>query len=943
MLIDPLELLARPVREAVVERFGSLAETQRAAIPHVVRGENVLLMAPTGSGKTEAALLPILSEIVVNRELRPVAALYVTPLRALNRDLLDRVSWWSQRLDVPVAVRHGDTSPSERRAHALRPPMVLITTPETLQSLLTAKVLRRHLANVRWVIVDEVHELATDKRGAQLSVALERLRELAGRDFQVIGLSATVGSAEVVAGFLVGIGRNCRVVRVPMPKEMDVTILYPVPAAEDRQVAEYLGVAPDVAARLNAIRSLVESHTSTLVFTNTRPLAEVLANRFKALDEAFPVTIHHGSLSRDRRVEAERDLKYGELRGLICTSSLEMGIDIGKVDLIIQYNSPREVTRLVQRVGRSGHGIGMRSRGVVIVMDSDDALEAMVIARRARIMELEPTEVVRNPLDVALHQIAGVLIERGDIGADELLEFLRRSYNFSDFPKEDLESVLQFGASIGLLRVQDGSVQRPPNPKRLYDYYFGNLSMIPEERQYLVVEEETGSPVGTLDESFVAEYGEVGTRFILGGRGWVILSMSGERIYVAPLREGEGAVPSWVGDEIPVPFEVAQEVGSIRRRYEEMRRSGVDQVTAAEALAKEYSVPLEDMRRSLSEVEAHVSLGIPVPTDRLVVVEGAGEYVVVHHCGGLRINRTIARLLATLLAERLGAPISVLSDPYRIALRSRLLSPEGVSESLGELADEGLMRRALEGSGVFRRRLVHVARKMGVVEKGASLLDVGTRQLVEALRDAAPYVEAIRFTASTDFDWEGAKRELGKILRGEVRLVTVKLERLSPLAALTVNRYLYEFESQAPDRVSRVVLNMVKGRLMSERVILVCTECYSSLWTTDVGSIEPRPSCPECGSRRLGVLKGAAGEPAQSLVAKRGRAASAEERRAKRELESTAHLVERYGKSAVITLVGRGLTLRDAERVLEAESRPVPRLFELIMEAEKEKLLQAFK
>ncbi|MCS7117929.1 MAG: DEAD/DEAH box helicase [Thaumarchaeota archaeon] len=942
MLVDPIELLAKPVRDAILERFGSLVETQRAAIPHVVRGENVLLMAPTGSGKTEAVILPILSELVVNRELRPIAALYITPLRALNRDLLDRVTWWSQRLDLAVAVRHGDTSPSERRAHTLKPPLMLITTPETLQSLLTGKVLRRYLSNLRWVIVDEVHELATDKRGAQLSIALERLRLLAGRDLQVIGLSATVGSAEVVASFLVGVGRGCRVVKVPMPKETEVTILYPVPSGEDREVAEYLGIAPDVAARLNVIKSLVESHRSTLVFTNTRPLAEVLANRFKALDEAFPVTIHHGSLARDRRVEAERDLKYGDLRGLICTSSLEMGIDIGKVDLIVQYNSPREVTRLVQRVGRSGHGIGMQSKGVVIVMDSDDALEAMVISRRAKAMLLEPTEVVRNPLDVALHQIAGILIERGSVEFDELLGILRRAYNFADLSREDLEMVLQFAAGIGLLRVQDGRVQKPPNPKRLFDYYFDNLSMIPEERQYLVVEEESGSPVGTLDESFVAEYGEVGTRFILGGRGWVILSMSGDRIYVAPLREGEGAIPSWVGDEIPVPFEVAQEVGSIRRRYEEMRRAGIDPDSAASSLSEEYSVPIADMRRSLMEVEAHIKLGIPVPSDELVMVEGAGEYVVVHLCGGLRINRTVGRLLATLLADRLGAPISVLSDPYRVALRSRMLSPEMVSGSLGDLVDEELMRRALEGSGVFRRRLVHVARKMGVVEKGASLLDVSTKQLIEALRGAAPYVEALRFTASTDFDWEGAKRELKRVIEGEVQLVTVRVERISPLAALTVNRFLYEFESQAPDRVARVVLNMVRGRLMSERVTLLCTDCYSAQWATDVGSLEPRPVCPECRSQRLGVLRGSP-EAVSSLVAKRGRAQSAEERAIRREAERTAQLVERYGKSAVVVLVGRGLSSRDAEEILSEESRLVPKLFELIMEAEKEKLLQAFR
>jgi ATP-dependent Lhr-like helicase len=942
MLEDPLELLAKPVREAVLERFGGLAETQRAAIPHVVNGENLLLMAPTGSGKTEAALLPVFSELLVNRDLRPIAALYITPLRALNRDLLDRLEWWSQRLDVTVAVRHGDTAPSERRAHTLRPPMLLITTPETLQSLLTGKVVRNHLANVRYVIIDEVHELATDKRGAQLSLALERIRRITGREFQLIGLSATVGSAEEVARFLVGPGRYCRVVKVPLPKGFSVTILFPVPGPEDRELAEYLGVAPDVAARLNAIRSLVEVHRSTLIFTNTRPLAEILANRFKALDETFPVTIHHGSLSRDRRLEAEKDLKQGELKGLICTSSLEMGIDVGHVDLVIQYNSPREVTRLVQRVGRSGHRIGEVSKGVVIVMDSDDALEAMAIARRARAMELEPTEVVRNPLDVALHQIAGLLIEYGEVRREELMRFLRSSHNFRDFPEEDLDLVLGFASSIGLLRVQGDRITRPANQKVLFSYYFDNLSMIPEERQYLVVEEGTNEPVGILDESFVAEYGEVGTRFILGGRPWVILSLSGDRIYVAPLKEGEGAVPSWVGDEIPVPFEVAQEVGSIRRRYAEMRRAGADIDSAVSVLAREYSVPEEDMRRALAEVEAHLNLGIPVPTDRTVVVEGAGEYVVVHHCGGLRINRTIARLLVTHLAEELGAPVSVQSDPYRIVLRSRLLTPEMVVEALSKLLSEELMRKAIEGSGVFRRRLIHVARKMGVVGKETSLLDVSAKQLVEALRGSAPYVEALRFTSVTDYDWPGAKRELERIGRGEVEVRVVKLPAPSPLAALTINRYLYEFETFAPERVHRVVLNMVKGRLMSERVTLLCVDCLSEAIRSDVGSLEPQPKCPSCGSRRLGLIRAEEGL-VSSVIAKRGRSLSSEERRVLREAERTAELVERYGKAAVVALVGRNLTLKDAERILSQEPRLTPRFFELLMEAEKERLLQAFR
>ncbi|MEM1517879.1 MAG: DEAD/DEAH box helicase, partial [Nitrososphaerota archaeon] len=568
MLGDIEGLLSRPVVEAVREKFEELTDAQKIAIPHILRGENVLLMTPTGTGKTEAALLPILSMLTINRDLRPITTLYITPLRALNRDLLDRIDWWCQRLDITVAVRHGDTPERERRTQSLSPPQILIITPEALQSLLIGKIMRKYLANVKWVIVDEVHELATDKRGVQLAIALQRLRKITKHDFQIIGISATVGSAEEVGKFLVGPNADCKVLIIPIPRETIITVLFPISTEQDRELADYLGVAPEVAARLRVIKELVESHSSTLIFTNTRPLAEILANRFKAWMETFPVSIHHGSLSRDKRLHVERELKYGQLHGLICTSSLEMGIDIGRVDLCIQYNSPREVTRIIQRVGRSGHKIGGTAKGVIIVIDSDDALEAMVISKRAKAGKLEPTIILKNSLDVLQHQIAGLLLEYGRLMIDEIMELVRKTYNYRELTVNELQEVLSFMVSIGLARLdQSGTVSRPINQKRLFDYYFNSLSMIPEERQYLVVDAENGSPIGILDESFVAEYGDVGTKFILAGKAWIITSMSGQRIYVAPATDGEGAVPSWVGDEIPVPLEVAMEVGEIRRRY----------------------------------------------------------------------------------------------------------------------------------------------------------------------------------------------------------------------------------------------------------------------------------------------------------------------------------------------------------------------------------------
>ncbi|GBC71792.1 RNA helicase CrhR [Candidatus Calditenuaceae archaeon HR02] len=933
-----MELLCRPVVEAVRERFGRLAETQRRAIPHILRGENVLIVSPTGTGKTEAALLPILSTILTDPSVKPISTLYITPLRALNRDLLDRLEWWSRRLDISVSVRHGDTPQRERRIQALSPPQIMIATPEALQSLLIGRVIRRSFTNLRWVVVDEVHELATDKRGAQLAVALQRLRRITGKPFQLIGLSATVGEPEEVARFLTGPGGRFVVVETRMPRPLEVDVVFPEPSRVDVEMGEAIGIAPDVAARMRAIVELISNHSSTLIFTNTRPLAEALANRFKAWDEALPISIHHGSLSRDHRVRAEKDLKYGEVQGLICTSSLEMGIDVGRIDLCIQYNSPREVTRLIQRIGRSGHRIGGTARGVVIVMDSDDALEAVVIARKAKEGELEPVRVVMNSLDVAMHQIAGLLLEYGRLSREEIASLLRGAYNFSSLEDSDLEMLLKYMETLGIARIVDGTVTKPIKARRLIEYYFDNLSMIPEEKQYLVVEEASGEPVGILDEAFVAEYGEVGTRFILAGRAWVILTLSGTRIYVARLKEGEGAVPSWVGDEIPVPLDVAMEVGSIRRRYLEARMSGVGPGEAAASLASAYGVSPRFVEKSLREVEQHIEMGIPVPTDKLAVVEETGEYVILHITGGLRINRTLARLLSVYLAERIGAPVSAQSDPYRLVLKSKNLDAADVEKALSEILDEELLRRAVESSGVFRRRLVHVARKMGVVSKDVSLLDVSAQMLVESLRGTPAYIEALRFTIFTDYDWEGVKTLLGKIRSGDIGVVACRLEKPSPLASLTINRYQYEYETYTPERMHKLVINAVRGRINSELVVLACLDCRKYVEMVEVGGMDNKPVCPNCGSSRVGIVSGGGREDVERIM--RGR--TAESRRFWREAEKTAPLIEKYGKAAAFVLSAKGVGLREAEQLLAEEPRISPKLIEKLIELEKKALLREF-
>ncbi|MEM0313636.1 MAG: DEAD/DEAH box helicase, partial [Candidatus Bathyarchaeia archaeon] len=405
-------LLVKPLRHLLEQRgFSKPTEPQEKTIPKVLDGKNVLLISPTATGKTEAAFLPVLNMLLQEPKTPGIKVLYITPLRALNRDMLERFEWWCNNLDIKLAVRQGDTEIRERARQARSPPDVLITTPETLQAILSGWIIRKHLQSVQWVIIDEVHELADSKRGTQLAVALERLRTIIGRDFQIIGLSATIGSPEKVAQFLVGNERNVEIVKVPVARMMRLKIVYPQPSDEDIKLSEKLYTHPEVAARLRVIREYIESHKSVLLFTNTRAISEVLASRFKVWDMDFPISIHHGSLAKPSRIAAERGLKNGELKGLVCTSSLELGIDVGRIDLVIQYMSPRQVTRLIQRVGRSGHRIGHIAKGIIVTMDSDDTLEAMAISRRALNEELEPVDIPCKPYDVLAHQIAGLLLK----------------------------------------------------------------------------------------------------------------------------------------------------------------------------------------------------------------------------------------------------------------------------------------------------------------------------------------------------------------------------------------------------------------------------------------------------------------------------------------------------------------------------------------------------
>jgi ATP-dependent Lhr-like helicase len=948
------DLLVKPVRRLIEQRgFSKPTEPQEKTIPKILEGKNILLISPTATGKTEAAFLPVLSMLLQETQVPGIKVLYITPLRALNRDMLERLEWWCNNLDVKLAVRHGDTETKERTRQARSPPDILITTPETLQAILSGWIMRQHLQSVKWVIIDEVHEMADSKRGSQLALALERLRTMVGRDFQVIGLSATIGSPEKVAQFLVGNGRNVEIVRVPVARMMQLKIVFPKPEDDDFELAEQLYTHPEVAARLRIIRDYISKHKSVLLFTNTRAVSEVLASRFKVWDIDFPVSIHHGSLAKPSRIAAERGLKNGELKGLVCTSSLELGIDVGRIDLVIQYMSPRQVTRLIQRVGRSGHRIGLIAEGIIVTMDSDDTLEALAIARRALKEDLEPVEIPPKPYDVLAHQIAGLLLKNKRLEFEEILEMFRNAYPYQDLKMEDVEKILRYMHQrfprLAWVSFEDKVVLKPRRTKALFEYYFGNLSMIPEEKQFLVVDESTDSAIGVLDEAFMAEYGKPGIKFIIRGSPWRILHVFEEKVFVKPDKDPTGAIPSWIGEEIPVPFEIAQEVGSIRGFVEEQMKNGVPPEEIAAKLCEQYPSDRETILRALAETIEQVNAGLPVPTDNRILIEDWEEFVIIHANFGSLTNRALAQLLGQLLSEKIGYGIVVQHDPYRIFVQtmgaanaSQIVELFNEIRAMSDKAVRDTLTRATVKTGLFKRRMIHVARRFGALQKWADFSNVSLQKLIKSFEDTPIHEEALKEVFMKDLDLEKLVHVLRKIREGEIEVQKIETGgNATPVARVGIERVSMKTDLIPPERMRAVLIESARARLLNETCNFVCTNCWEYTEMMRVKDLSEKPKCPKCGSPAIGLLK-VEEEKVLPLIEKKGEKLTKSEEKLFKQARQTAQLIAKYGKSAAVALCARKVQPSDVASVLEEEHKLSDKFYELVIDAERKALSKRF-
>ena len=907
--MDAFARLSDPVREALSARgFTTPTEPQRRALPPLTRGQDALVIAPTGSGKTETAMLPVLSAISEREPTHGFQALYVTPLRALNRDMRERLEWWGETLGVEVDVRHGDTTDYQRQQQSNDPPDVLVTTPETLQAMFTGEKLRRALADVEHVVVDEVHELAAAKRGAQLAIGLEHLREYAGT-FQRIGLSATVGDPGEVGKFLTA-GGPCEIVEVDVGTDVDVRVVEPEVSAEDERAAGQLLTDAKVASHVRKIDELVRSHESVFVFVNTRQTAEGLGSRLKEL--GTNIGIHHGSLSKEARIDVEDRFKSGDLSALMCTSSMELGIDVGRIDHVVQYQSPREVARLLQRVGRAGHRRDETSSGTVITTRPDDTFEACVIAALAEAGDVEPADMHLGSLDTVANQICGLLMGMGELSAMEAYEIVTRAYPFRHVTEEQFREVVRELSSNRVLWLEEDA-DRIEKSRGTWQYFYANLSMIPDEANYEVKDVASGRTVGTLAERFVVNFAMPGEVFIQGGEMWRINNVDEEEeeVKVTPVEDPGGEVPSWVGAEIPVPHGVAQGVGRLRSAA--MKRFDAGQPIDAVANYLTNTHPTDDhtAASALSQLERHDA---PVPDADTILVEFYGREVVVNACLGHKANETLGRLLSALLGQQTGASVGMEVDPYRIELElPRGASGNDVVRLLRETDPdhvESLIELSLKNADALKFKLAQVATKFGALKdtNKPGPRRFGKNRLLEALRDTPIYDEAVREVLHEDLDVDRTSEVLRRVQSGDLELV-----RHNERTAIGLDGRSSGQELLSPENADQSVIDTVRERLHEDRVLLACLHCKEWDRTQQVKRVADQPECPKCGSTQVAALNPWADEVVQVV---RANTRDEEQEKTTERAYRAASLVQSHGKQAVLALAARGVGPHNAAQII---------------------------
>ena len=866
--------------------FESLTEIQKEAIPEILEEKNCLIIAPTGSGKTECATIPIFSKLKNRKIPNKIKALYITPLRALNRDVFKRIINYAESEELKIEIRHGDTSQANRKRIADSPPDILITTPETLVNLLSQKKHLDALSDLEWIIIDEVHELLASERGSQLSLSLERLQLKTKNEIHRIGLSATVGNTHEAGHFLVGSERKFQLIHDKSLRNYDVDVVY------------VDGIMDDVAIEIIEYIKKQNINSPVLLFTNSRGESERLSSILKQ-KTTMNVELHHGSLSRQVREETEDMLREGKPGIVVCTSSLELGLDIGSVELVVHYGSPRQVSKFMQRIGRSKHNRGSSARGLIITEHADDEYEIQAIIERIKEGSIEEQKIHNGSLDVLAHHLVGLSMQIGSVPIEMAFKLTKHAYPFRNLEIDEFFDVLELLSLRELIFFNEEKTEYKKNTAFFATkYHFQNLSTIPDILKFKVVDTIENKFIGTLDQRFVGDL-DKDQIFVLRGSQWRVLNIDEKsfKVNVIPIRSSqEIPVPKWEGVNIPVDFKTANKVGNFRTRV--------------------HNGSFKVMNSIISDLDLN-----KIPDEKTIVVEShrlpQKSVLILHSCFGTKINSTLKIILETLLDASLASKVKSSSDAYRILLsvESKFKKKHIIDAFSSDFDMNEIMSVALKGKNDVTWKTFCVGKKFGFYDRGDVYVKNEIRYDFERNIDTPLVKEAFRELFHEKFDLEGAQKIIESIKNHEIEIEWTDVDKFSKLAEPVLDQTVMSYAN--PANIDKEVLLKVRKRLLETKQRLICVRC--GLWQRVMTANETHPlKCKYCKGQQITSTYEYDHDLVKIIQKKhQGKKLTPDEKKNFKKAWKVSSLLSSFGKTALMVMAAHGVGPDTGARILK--------------------------
>src|SRR5579875_149365 len=887
------DLSSKKVLEVVAQRFPELTSIQSASFEPIFQGFSAVICSETGSGKTEAALLPLFTKLIENPQetVGNTKIIYITPLKALNRDIEERIYWLAEKLGLSVGLRHGDTPPKVRSHLRHNPPNLLITTPESFQALISDTQSLSSLMKVDHIVIDEANELVQSKRGTQLILGLARFKAYLDRDVQVICLSATVKSGKTIRDFF--IGEKGKVIYLESQRKYNISI--------------------DTINNYNKVDDLRDKiidniQGKTIIFVNTRHLSESLAKTLEAEKDDFDV--HHSSLSLAKRLEVEKNLKQDKLTAVVATSSLELGMDIGRLDKVIQVGSPRTVETLAQRMGRSGHKIGSTSTGTIIAFNPFDLLESIACTLLLKYRWLEKPSVFMKPLDVLANQIVAHLLVKRTSTKHDLLKLFRSTYPYRKLSENEFESVVHFLNHNKQIRVSDETISIGPRAK---SYFYSNLSTIISIQQYVVRDLASRRNIGILDGAFVERFCDTNAKIVLGKASWEIVSIDygSKTINVKQTTPSSATIPTWSGDTLPVDPYVSQRVVDLLQA----KREKIFRHVALSEQAKQVLLSIPRIRL------IHNSITI-VPTN-------LPNTTVIISPLGTKGNRALAILVEELLWE-MGITCRVYSASMGVAVDG--VRPENLYDVLVTLNTSEVEEVIIKGAsrfGKFTDRFFSVARRFGV-DVDSMIERYGARRTHLMILSSVIAKEGLNEIFTDLLSLQGIKTILST-----KRVYLSHDKEMKILAEI----FLKSFSAPLTKTDENTDLSdIVKTRIQNKTYLSVCLSCFKYESLIKVSELQEGFKCPNCGSKYIGFVAPYSSGIKQALKNLRNNVKPRDKEvgKVQSELVESANLFLDYGRLGIIVLSGYGVGPRTAKNILRLRILDERQLYMEILKAEQE-------